>query len=188
MSVSEQFSGLDMQQLIGGPLKAAADASMQLAQSTADFINEVGCEEQVKVRTTTFKYQKTGVNEDGTEKTEEIQVEVPLLAIVPIPNLQVDEVNVLFDMEVQKSEGQEAAKGEEGGMSATAYWSPYKVSINGSVSSQEHNPRSSDDSAKYHLDVRADEHGTPEGLQRVLDMMSEAVPPLEPENNRRACR
>ena len=53
MSVSEQFSGLDMQQLIGAPLSAAADASMQLAQSTADFINEVGFDGQEKVRTTT---------------------------------------------------------------------------------------------------------------------------------------
>lgn len=183
MSVSEQFSGLDMHQLIGAPLSAAADASMQLAQSTADFINEVGFEEQGKVRTTTFKYQKPGVNEDGTEKTEEIQVEVPVLAIVPLPNLQIDEVNVLFDMEVQQSEGQEAAKGEEGGMSGTANLGIVKVKVSGSVSSQEHNPRSSDDSAKYHLDVRDAEHGTPEGLQRVLDMMSEAVPPLEPENN-----
>lgn len=183
MSVSEQFSGLDMQQLIGAPLSAAADASMQLAQSTADFINEVGFDEQGKVRTTIFKYQKTGVNEDGTEQLEEKQVDVPLLSIVPIPNLQVDEVNVLFDMEVQKSEKQEIPQDTEGSISGNLNWGIAKVKVSGSVSSHEHNHGSSDDSAKYHLDVRDAEHGTPEGLQRVLDMMSEAVPPLEPKNN-----
>lgn len=35
MSIAEQFSGLPMDNLIGGPLRAAADASTQLANSTA---------------------------------------------------------------------------------------------------------------------------------------------------------
>ena len=39
MAIGEQFSGLDMQQLISGPLSAAAEASAQLAELTADFIN-----------------------------------------------------------------------------------------------------------------------------------------------------
>ncbi|MCH5255250.1 MAG: DUF2589 domain-containing protein, partial [Lachnospiraceae bacterium] len=42
MAIAEQFAGLNMDQLIGGPLSAAADASTQLANSTADFINRVG--------------------------------------------------------------------------------------------------------------------------------------------------
>ena len=31
MAIAEQFAGLNMDQLIGGPLSAAADASTQLA-------------------------------------------------------------------------------------------------------------------------------------------------------------
>ncbi len=42
MSVAEQFSGLNIQNLIGGPLTAAADARISLARSTAEFINDVG--------------------------------------------------------------------------------------------------------------------------------------------------
>lgn len=41
MSVGERFAGLDMESLISGPLTAAADASILLAKSTADFINDV---------------------------------------------------------------------------------------------------------------------------------------------------
>ncbi len=52
-----------------------------------------------------------------------------------------------------------------------------KVNISGSVSSHSSNTRSSDNSAKYHVDVRATNHGTPEGLARVLDMMASAVSP-----------
>jgi hypothetical protein len=52
-----------------------------------------------------------------------------------------------------------------------------KVNISGNVSVHNSNTRSSDNSAKYHVDVRATNHGTPEGLARVLDMMAANVAP-----------
>jgi hypothetical protein len=43
MSVmGNEFSGLPMDQLIGGPLKAACDAQIMLAKASSDFINTVG--------------------------------------------------------------------------------------------------------------------------------------------------
>lgn len=53
-----------------------------------------------------------------------------------------------------------------------------KVSVSGSISAHSSNTRSSDNSAKYHVDVRATNHGTPEGLARVLDMMAANVAPM----------
>ena len=97
-----------MDQLIGAPLRAAADASNQLANSTAEFINRVGFDANGNVQTVAFGYQRRSVNEDGTSNLDEMKVNVPMLAIVPIPNLQVDEVNILFDMEVKQSEKQES--------------------------------------------------------------------------------
>lgn len=58
MGIAEQFAGLQMDQLIGAPLRAAADASTQLANSTADFTNRVGFDEDGKLRTADFGYQK----------------------------------------------------------------------------------------------------------------------------------
>lgn len=53
-----------------------------------------------------------------------------------------------------------------------------KVNVTGSVSAHQSNTRSSDNSAKYHVDVRATNHGVPEGLARVLDMMAANVAPM----------
>lgn len=78
MAIAEQFAGLRMDQLIGGPLSAAADASTQLANSTADFINSVGFDNTGKVRTVAFAYQKRSANEDGTSNLDEMKVDVPL--------------------------------------------------------------------------------------------------------------
>ena len=166
-----------MDQLIGGPLSAAADASTQLANSTADFINRVGFDDQGNVRNVAFGYQKYTPNEDGTSSLDEMKVSVPVLAIVPIPNLQIDEVNILFDMEVKQSERQESSKDMSASLNASGKIGPFKISVTGSVSSHSSNTRSTDNSAKYHVDVRATNHGTPEGLARVLDMMAANVAP-----------
>ena len=178
MAIAEQFAGLQMDQLIGAPLRAAADASTQLANSTADFINRVGFDGEGKVRTVAFGYQKRSVNEDGTSNLDEMKVDIPMLAIVPIPNLQVDEVNVLFDMEVKQSEKQESSMELGASITGTVNLGIVKVSVTGNISAHQSNTRSSDNSAKYHVDVRATNHGTPEGLARVLDMMAANVAPM----------
>ncbi len=177
MSIAQQFSGLPMDNLIGGPLRAAADASTQLANSTADFISRVGFNNDGKARTVAFAYQQRSVNEDGTSNLDEMKVEVPILAIVPIPNLQIDEVNILFDMEVKQSEKEESSMDLSASAQASLNLGLFKVNVSGSVSAHQSNTRSSDNSAKYHVDVRATNHGTPEGLARVLDMMAANVAP-----------
>lgn len=177
MGIGDQFSGLDMKNLIGAPLVAAADASVQLAHSTADFINTVGFDKNGKTRTAVFKFNQIGKNEDGSLENQEMSVDVPLLAIVPIPNLQVDEVNILFDMEVKQSEKSESSSDYGGSFSGTANFGIFKATVSGSVSAHSSNTRSSDNSAKYHVDVSATNHGTPEGLARVLDMMAANVAP-----------
>lgn len=177
MAIAEQFAGLDMKQLIGGPLTATADASVLLANSTAEFINHVGFDTEGNVRTVVFGYQKNSVNEDGTTNLDEMKVSVPMLAIVPIPNLQVDEVNVLFDMEVKQSEKSEKSLDSATSFSGGVNLGIVKVNISGSVSTHQNNTRSSDNSAKYHVDVRATNHGTPEGMARVLDIIAANIAP-----------
>lgn len=178
MAIAEQFAGLNMAHLIGAPLKAAADASTQLANSTADFIEKVGFDNEGKVRNVIFGYQSRSMNEDGSSNLDEMKVAVPMLAIVPIPNLQVDEVNVLFDMEVKQSEKKESGFDMGASLSGSARLGFIKVNVTGSVSAHQSNTRSSDNSAKYHVDVRATNHGIPEGLARVLDMMAANVAPM----------
>lgn len=177
MAIGEQFAGLDMEQLIGGPLTAVAGASTMLANSTADFIKHVGFDSTGKLRTAAFGYQKHTVNEDGTSNLDEMKVDVPILSIVPIPNLQVDEVNILFDMEVKESSMDKSSRDLNVGFSGSARFGPVKIKVSGSVSAHKESTRSTDNSAKYHVDVRATNHGTPEGLARVLDMMAANVAP-----------
>lgn len=185
--VSNQFSGLDMSALIGGPLNAACEAQTLLARSTLNFIEEVGLEAADKngvrkVRTANFSFTRTAEGEEeGKHGSENVEMNVPLLAIVNVPALSIDKVDITFDMEVKSSSSSQSSNDKSASVDASAGAKfgafSMNVSIKGSVSCHESNTRSSDNSAKYHVEVHASQQKTPEGLMRMLDIISSAVAP-----------
>lgn len=189
--MADNFKGLPMGDLIGGPLMAACDAQVRMANATADFIKVVGFLPPTKegeafgaVRTATFKFTRpTGgaPNAEGVSPTEDVTLDVPLLAIVKVPALAIKTVDVTFDMEVKSSETTKESDSKElkVGLEASAGWGPFsaKLSVSGSVASHKENTRSTDQSAKYHVAVHASDDGMPEGLARVLDIMNSAIAP-----------
>lgn len=174
----EQFTGMDMAQLVGAPLVAACDAQIQLARSTAGFIQQVGVDENGETRTASFLYQQGETEKSMQQKRQDMKVEVPLLAMVPIPNLQIDEVGLTFDMEVRQSERTEIEMQAGGNLEGGIGFGPAKVSMRGSISSHSNHTRGTDYSAKYHFEVHAANHGTPEALERVRDLMLSGIVPI----------
>ena len=191
MGVASQFAALPMEHLIGGPLQAAATAQGTLANITSDFINNVGLQDDgngnLSARTVDFKYQKpiktSTTATDGTVTEtwdkQEMDLQVPLLTIVKAPNLQVKDVEINFNMEVKASSN--ATNENSQNASVDASWKGWgaKVKFHGSVSNKNTSQRSSDTSAKYHVDVKALDEGAPEGLMKVLDILGEAIQPVE---------
>jgi hypothetical protein len=185
--MGDQFKGLPMGDLIGGPLRAACDSQIQLANATADFIKAVGFipgkdGTMGPVRTACFQYTKMIQGKDGTVTPYKAELNVPLLAIVKIPCLAVKKVDITFDMEVKSSFSEKSSKDMSAKMDASMRFGfgPFSATVNisGSVSSHKENARSSDNSAKYHVQVLAEDEGTPEGLARVLDILQAATEPI----------
>jgi hypothetical protein len=122
------------------------------------------------------------MGENGeSQGTETVKMNVPLLSIVKIPTLAIDEMDITFDMEVKSSDSYEKEDNKNGTLDAEAKIGigPFsaKVSIKGSISCHEKNTRSTDNSAKYHVNVHAKDFGTPEGLARMLDILATASAP-----------
>ena len=203
-SMADQFRGLPMGDLIGGPLTAACDAQIRLANATADFIKVIGFLPPAAagqggtpdpnavgdVRNVTFKFDRPSqsklpdpANPDAPLPMETVELSVPLLAVVKVPSLFIDKVDITFDMEVKNSEASKESTDMQAAMEAQAKigWGPISatVKISGSVSSHKENTRSTDQSAKYHVEVHASDKGMPEGLARVLDMIATSVAPKQ---------
>tara|TARA_R110002167_G_scaffold96911_3_gene256313 strand:+ start:683 stop:1288 length:606 start_codon:yes stop_codon:yes gene_type:complete len=195
MNMGDQFKGLPMADLIGGPLMAASDAQVKLANATADFIKVIGflpppddTTPVGDVRTALFKFDRpsptaTPPAAGQPVPMETVELEVPMLAIVKIPSLSINTVDVMFDMEVKDSQTDKSSFDAAASLSATgqAGWGPFsvKVSITGSISTHKESTRQTDKSAKYHVEVHAEDSGMPEGLARVLDIVQSSIAPKQ---------
>ena len=178
--IANQFSGLPISELIGGPLMAACQAQSQLAHSTSNFIQTIGFEGDDGNKTVSvvnFKYNQL----DGDGKPQQMSLDVPLLSVVKIPSLAIKTVDISFDMEVKSSTSEKTATEAKADFNAKAGWGPVSVSIKGSVSTAKENTRSTDNSAKYHINLHAADEGMPEGLSRVLDILNSVIVPTEKE-------
>lgn len=93
-------------QIIGAPLLALVQAETQAAKATAHFIEHVGFDSSEttgdelfhygNLKVVTFRYSKLDVG--GKENV--VEIEVPVLSIVPIPALQIREAQIDFAVEV----------------------------------------------------------------------------------------
>jgi hypothetical protein len=196
VNMASQFKGLPMGDLIGGPLNAACEAQVKLAQATADFIKVIGFLPPASgatdpysggTRTALFKFKRpveaNGPLQNGAPpiSEEEVELSVPLLAIVKVPNLSITRVDITFDMEVKSSFSSKESTDAEASLDAEMSfgWGMFKgtVKVHGSVATHKENTRSSDNSAKYHVEVHAEDSGMPEGLARVLDILQTSCAP-----------
>lgn len=96
----------------------------------------------------------------------------PRITLEPIPNLDVDSVNAEFQMEVRQT-GPEETGGTTNG------WFGLNISVSGSVTSNDEG-RDAGHASKYHVDTTVQEHPEPEGLSRLLEILSDSLDPAAP--------
>lgn len=211
LSMAQQFSGLPMDSLIAGPLNAAANANAAMALTQTKFILDngfnksvtgTGTDAQTSYSPIMIKMSLTrGVitpgDPDATPPTvTTIQnvvttFDLPVLTIIPINSLGVDDVDISFEMEVKSSFSDEASESASTNTSGTASfeakfgWGPVSASVKGSVSydhsdSQTHSTHyQKSNSAKYTVRVRASQLPVPKGVNTIIEAFTQAIQPVQ---------
>ncbi len=102
-----QGSVLSLAQLIGAPIHALVDAEAQSAMATARFIRSVGfvgngdgMGELGDLQMARFKRRRS--NADGSD--EEVEVQIPLLSMLPIPALQIKDAELDYTVKIIQTE------------------------------------------------------------------------------------
>ena len=205
--VTNVLTQLPFGNIIGGPLKAAIDAQVVAARATVDFIREVGFQKQVttdpmfpatadtdadfgKLRTVSFTYQTQTEQTPTATPTQansnrNVTLTVPLLTIIPIPYLRIDEMTIDFMVKItEEVRSSQTATGEtafnagvNGGHSS--FWSPVKVDFNTSLSTKHSSTGTSSSrystEATMNIHVRAVQDGIPAGMSRILTILEAAI-------------
>ena len=186
--VNETLQGIPFDNLIGGPLNACVRAQGDAAQTTLNFINSVGLT----------------TNEDGTKSAIYVQFQfiqngrkvtmsVPLLAIVPIPYICINTIDINFKCKVEGVERSEFTdsfsyenKSEKTEDKKTNLWIYKKTSnLKTSVSTKRDSvsTRNSTFSVESTIDVavHASQDSMPAGLAKVLELIGNSIDVVDPD-------
>jgi hypothetical protein len=174
--------------LIGAPMTAAVEAQALAAQTSVDFIRTIGFDSDTDdeqfgaVRQVAFTYSHRDV-ESGTDRT--VTLNVPLLTIVPIPYLRIDDMTIDFTSkiteEMLRTKKRDTTTDASASLSVNykSFLSPVKVGFKASVSVK--HSSSSATSNRYktehtiNINVRAVQDDIPAGMSRVLDILEGAI-------------
>ncbi|AZA81565.1 hypothetical protein C1637_03055 [Chryseobacterium lactis] len=177
----QELNSLDFSVYIGGPMQAAIKAQHEASMSQVNFIKEVGFEgtgPATKLRYVDFVYKKTVPNPvQGNETPVQSQVtlSVPLLSMLTIPALRIDEMTIDFNAKLNSVETQNISTEFQGSASLSAkFW---KVKFNASASYKKTNSSTSTTEKTYTLGVhvKAVNDELPAGLARIMDMLEDAI-------------
>lgn len=165
--------------LIGGPLDACIEAQAKSALTTVDFIKSVGfghnpktgLEEALAV---TFRYKSNG---------RIVELEVPLLTIVPVPYIHVDSIDINFianiSAESSTSETLEQSSEASASLKGGAKFWFVKVDFEGKYSSKKDSKATQESaySVEYTMDVKvhASSDAMPAGLAKVLNLLESSI-------------
>lgn len=168
--------------IIGGPLTACIDAQAQAAQTTWEFIKQVGLqtdkEGNTRAITVIFEYVQGG---------RRMMLIVPLLTIVPIPYIAINEIEINFKAqisasasnsnEVKRSRAVDAGVKASGGYRGLFAKASLEMHANFSSKKDSKATQESKYSVEYTMDVHvhAGQDSMPAGMAKVLEILNSAV-------------
>lgn len=181
MPAIQSLQNIPFGNLIGGPMVAAIQAQSMAAMTTVEFIEKIGFDQPSSagaarpVKNVTFSYNKT--DDSGAEKT--FQLTVPILAIVPIPHLRIEELNIDFTAKLTDmiELSDQTTSSLNVSADASAKWGWGRASIRASYSRTHNQSSKSSENSEYTMNVRvrATQSEVPGGLAKVLDMLEAAI-------------
>lgn len=174
--------------IIGGPLKAAIEAQAMAAQTSWNFIKEVG----LNTNPDTGEKEAVNVSFQFVQNGRVVQLNVPLLTIVPIPYIAIQTIDINFkaNISASASSAQEDTSSQSldvgGEARAKVGWGPFSLeaSMKANYSSKKDSKATQDSrySVEYTMDVtvKAGQDSMPAGLAKVLELLGNTLDVSEP--------
>ena len=175
--------------IIGGPLKACIEAQAMAAQTSWQFIQEVGLNTDPK----TGQKEAVNVSFQFMQNGRMVQLNVPLLTIVPIPYIAIRDVDINFKANISASSSsvseQSSSSALDAGAEVTAglkvgpFHMDAKMNANYSSKKDSKATQESKYSVEYTMDVavKAGQDSMPAGLAKVLELLGSALDVSDPE-------
>lgn len=176
-----ELSNLDFRTMIGGPLQAAIDAQIASSMAAVDFINKVGFTgegDNKKLVYVEFTHEKSEYvnNPDGTPNPApqpvKTYMKVPFLAMLQIPSLRIEYVDINFKAKLNSVETSETKTTAGGSFEGKAGWGPVSMKVSASYQRQSTSGVKIEKEFALDVKVRAVQDEMPKGLEMILNAIS----------------
>ena len=187
MAISDNFTGLPIGLLICQPLIEVAKGQAELCNVYLDQLFRLAFKtmpnlekgEAVETRTVKFKLNRMVVDAtNGDTKPVTVEVEAPLLALVPVPAFTMEEATVNFTMEVKDSTSDKITQSDESTLQSSLSAWGFSTTISGKVTTSRENTRTSDKTAKYDIYARAAQQPAAEGMAKLSSIFASVIEPI----------
>ena len=184
--IADQFAGLPIEDLIVSPMIGMAKGQAKLNEVTWDYINEVAFvkDKDGKATARALDVEMNRVMTDGTtgeQSLQKIYSKVPMLPLVPLPSLAITKTDINFTMEVKSSEMSKSSTDASVSSTVSGGYKGWgfsaKFSVTGKVATHKENTRSTDNSAKYEVNVHAEQLPATEGMLKLSDYLTQMLEP-----------
>lgn len=172
-----EFAAVPFKKILSSPLLAVVEAQSESAKTTLAFIKGLMTDDG-EVLTTTFKYKKN-VTEGDQVTNKAIELEVPLLVLLPIPFIRVEYMNMKFNVKLTSLHKVHDEKSTEVGANwnVDGSYAGVKFGMSGHVT---HNSKhSADDEIRREYSMEVQVHAVqdkmPGGMERVLNLLEGCI-------------
>jgi len=120
----QDLTELPLSSLMSGPINAVIEAQASAAMTTANFIQQVGFEnqtnanhsifdilnggssqpDQLKMRTAELSFAKSRVNADGSVSQDSEQVQLPFISLFKVPSFEINRLTWSFNARLKRME------------------------------------------------------------------------------------
>lgn len=169
-----EFQALPLEYIVASPLLATLKAQAMVADATRMYIERLLDPDTRLPLMLNFNMEHS--TEPSGRKSTSIQA--PLLSIAPVPHMRIDDLKVQFKYEITRT--LRDAKAVEGGLElgarAGGVLAPWvDASFMGTVASKSSEESTTNRSGSLEITIHASEAPIPEGLARLLTMLSNTV-------------
>lgn len=176
-SVPTFSNELNIESIISAPLIAASKANVMMLSGQLSFLLDYCFEESGNVyrpKMVNMEMCSHELNTDGTTKVDKLYFQVPLLCLLPLNSIAVDNIKVNFDLEVTSI----------GSYTSNTSLFEKRAVINGKIAPAKPSHVGGDDCAKYpdtarlNVEINVGQLPLPKGVLSILDIYTKNIVPV----------
>lgn len=183
-SVPKFSNELNIESIISAPLIAASKANVMMLSGQLQFLLEYcfdKSENAYSPKVVTMEMCRHELKPDGTSDIDKLYFQVPLLCLLPINSIAVDNVKVNFDLEVTSI----------GSYSSNTPLFEKRAVINGKIAPARQSNIDGDsyeklsDTAWLDVEINVGKLPLPKGVLSILDMYTKNITPVSANNEKK---